>query len=214
VEISQLLERIIETENGSEVRFYVTFEPFSYIIINELQKLKSNIERRHLYEAIFNDERAILLNEAENARTVMFANHNTRDENWKNTKEMAFALNDNDIDVCFLPETGKVPTGVKRADAIIKVNKLWSIADFKYCISSNDNTLSSELTNGFRQAKVIVLKLVNADLGIFREAIDYLKRNDIKIGDIILMNEYNKVLYITSKQLITDRYSYLIKGFL
>ena len=167
-----------------------------------------------MYESIFNDERALALNESSCAKTTIFSNHKTNDEYWQETKEMAFALNEYGIDVCFLPEVGDKLIGVKRADAIIKVDGKWSIADFKYFHSTNGNTLTGDLENGFIQASTIVLKLQNADTGILKDAIEYLKRNKKIIGNLLLINEYDRIVEIKKRQIESGRYNHIIKGFL
>lgn len=211
----EIYNKIKEAENMDiQPLIPITFEPFSFIIISELQKLKSRIEKNRLFNSILNDPRAEVLNENNGYKTSIFKNHNTRDQYWPNTKSMAIALNENEIDVSFLPEDGDVPKGIKRADAIIRINNQWKIADFKYFISTNDNTLSDDLKNGFSQANVIVLKMQNANSGVLREAIEYLKRNKLRIGDIILLNEYDKVIYLKDNCLKSDKYRIMIKGFL
>ena len=208
-----IFDKIDEAEN-LDVPFYVAFEPFSFIILQELQKLRTKKERNQLYEAIFRDDRASLLYKSDNAKTVIFDNHNTHDEFWEQTKKMAFALNNNEIDVCFLPEIGDNQKNIKRADAIVKLKNKWVIADFKYFVSTNDNTLSKDLERGFSQAKLIVLQLVNADLGILRDAIEYLKRNKKRIDDIIVINEYYKTRLVPRANLLNNKYLNQLKGFL
>lgn len=214
--ITDIIQKLDEAEKPDVVAdiIPVTFEPFSFLIVQELKKLTKRAERNRLYESILNDERASLLYQSSTAKTVLFPNHNTRDDYWKFTLEMAFALSDNGIDVCFLPEECVDAKGKKRADAILRINNQWTIADFKYFHSSNQNTLSKDLENGFLQAQTIVLKISSADAGTFREAVEYLKRNRKNIGNIILMNEYNRVLEIAKRQLESGRYNHLIKGFL
>lgn len=211
-----IFEKIDEAERLSAVDIIipVAFEPFSFMIVQEIKKLRSNIERNRLYYSILNDERTIMLYEGVKAKTVKFANHNTQDDYWIETLGMAVALNDLGCDVCFLPEVGDNLKGTKRADAIIRFNNHWFIADFKYFHSTNSNTLQVNLEEGFKQADTIVLKISNADAGTLKDSIDYLKRNGMKYGNIIVINEYNKILELTAKQIKTERYKYLIKGFL
>jgi len=210
-----IIEKLQEAEKLIfEPLIAVTFEPFSYLIVQELQKMKTRAERNRLYESIFQDPRTEIINETNAAKTSLFPNHNTKDKYWGETKNIAFALNNYGIDICFLPELGDIPKNVKRADAIIKVNNIWTIADFKYFQSLKGNTLSTNLEEGFMQAKTIILKIENANTGALREAIDYLKRNKKQLGDIVLVNEYNRMLYISAKQINTDRYRHLLKGFL
>ena len=123
---------------------------------------------------------------------------------------MAFELNQAGIDVVFLSEID----GLTCADAILKIGRAYRIADFKYCVTVNPNTIAKELEHGFIQASTIVLKLVNMDAGVFRDAIDYLLRNKIPHGDIVLLNKYGKVRIVSYKDIKNHRYSLKIKGFL
>lgn len=211
-----IFDKLAEAESLSadDIIIPITFEPFSFLIVQEIKKLRSRIEVYRLYESIFADERAKCINQNSLAKTVLFPNHKTNDEFWPETKEMAFALNEYGIDVCFLPEVGDKLIGVKRADAIIKVDGKWSIADFKYFHSTNGNTLTGDLENGFIQASTIVLKLQNADTGILKDAIEYLKRNKKIIGNLLLINEYDRIVEIKKRQIESGRYKHIIKGFL
>lgn len=210
-----IFDKLAEAESLSadDIIISITFEPFSFLIVQELKKLKSNIERNRLYESILNDERTVLLYEGGMAKTVMFPNHKTNDEYWSETMEMAFALNEYGIDVCFLPEVGDKLKGVKRADAIIKVNGKWSIVDFKYFHSTNDNTLGVDLEKGFCQASAVVLKVQNADLGIVEMAIDCLKGKKSEIGNVFFFNKYNKLKFISRKEILNDKYLNILRGF-
>ena len=85
---------------------------------------------------------------------------------------------------------------------------------FETTVTTSANTLAKELEHGFEQASTIVLKLENMDSGVFRDAVEYLLRNDIPYGDIILMNEYGKVKAVTYKDIKTGKYVRKTKGFL
>ena len=52
------------------------------------------------------------------------------------------------------------------------------------------------------------------DLGEFKEAIDYLLRNEIPYGDIILMNKYGNAVALTYKDIKTGKFARKAKGFL
>lgn len=90
----------------------------------------------------------------------------------------------------------------------------FKIADFKYCVTSKANTLSVDLKHGFEQANNVVLKLPNMDAGSFKDAIDYLLRNEIPYGNIILINKYGKVLELSKKELRTGIFKKRVRGFL
>lgn len=90
----------------------------------------------------------------------------------------------------------------------------YRLADFKYCITTNANTLAKELEHGFEQAGTIVLKLKNMDAGVFNEAIDYVLRKGIPHGSIILMNKYGKTVELSKKEIKTGIYKKAVKRFL
>ena len=123
---------------------------------------------------------------------------------------MAFELNDNGFDVAFLPEL----LSNICADSLIRIGNDYRIADFKYCITKKPNTLSKDLEHGFEQANNIVLKLVNMDLGLFKDTVNYLLRNGIHYGNIILINKYGKTCIVSHKDIKSGRYVRKIKGFL
>lgn len=52
------------------------------------------------------------------------------------------------------------------------------------------------------------------DVGQFKEAVDYLLRNKVSCGDIILMNRYGKVMVIGYRDIKNRTYFRKIKGFL
>ena len=157
------------------------------------------------------DPNAIVLNEINGHKTILLpGNKGPKTITWEQTKQMAFELNRQGYDIVFLPEL----TSETSADSLIKIGNNYRIADFKYCITTNINTLAKDLKHGFKQANNIVLKLENVDSGIFKEAIDYLLRNDISYGNIILINAYGKVLELQRKELKTGIFKKTIKGFL
>ena len=71
-----------------------------------------------------------------------------------------------------------------------------------------------DLVHGFQQANTIVLKLLNMDAGTFKNAIEYLLRNNLPFGDIILLNKYGKKIQLSKKDFHTSIYKKRIKGFL
>ena len=123
---------------------------------------------------------------------------------------MAFELNKAGFDIAFLPEL----TFETSADCLIKAGNNYRIADFKFCATTKTNTLAKDLKHGFEQANTIILRLEKVDSGMFKEAVDYLLRNDISYGNIILLNTYGKVLELPRKELKTGIFKKTIKGFL
>ena len=85
---------------------------------------------------------------------------------------------------------------------------------FKYCITKKANTLAGDLEDGFGQASTIVVKLENMDAGVFKEAIDYLVRNNIPYGNLKVINKYGDFVEITKKDIRFNNYKKKIKGFL
>ena len=123
---------------------------------------------------------------------------------------MAVELNAIGESVAFLPELRNVTS----ADAVVLFNGKPVVADFKYCVTTKCNTLSVDLSEGFRQAQTVVLKLENMDSGLFKNAVDYLVRNEIPYGNIKLINKHGNVLEITSMEIKKGKYKKMIKGFL
>lgn len=144
-------------------------------------------------------------------KTVLFpGNKGPKTNTWKQTKQMAADLNKLGFDVAFIPEIDDKTC----ADSLIRVGKSYKISDFKYCVTSNANTLAKELEHGFKQANTIVLKIEHIDSGAFKKAIDYLLRNEIPYGNILAMNKYGKVRIITHKDIKRETYIRKTKGFL
>lgn len=162
-------------------------------------------------ESIMADSRAIILNETNGHKTILFpGNKGPKTETWEQTKQMALELNEAGFDVAFIPEL----VDGTCADGLIKNNKIFKIVDFKYCITKKTNTLVMNLERGFEQADIIVLKLTDMDAGTFKKAIDYLHRNNIPLGEILLINRYGKVLDLLKKDFKTGVYKKKVKGHL
>lgn len=154
---------------------------------------------------------ATVLNEINGHKTILFPkNKGPKTITWEQTKQMAFELNRQGYDIAFLPEL----TSETSADCLIKIGSAYRIADFKYCITTNSNTLAKDLKHGFSQANTIVLKIKKMDSGLFKDAVDYLLRNNIPYGDIILINNYSRILELHKKEFRTGIYKKTIKGFL
>lgn len=107
----------------------------------------------------------------------------------------------------FLPEH---PDKVS-ADAIVRFGREWKVADFKYSESTNWNTLQESLTKGFMQGRNVVMKLMRADAGQFREAVEYMRRNKVAFGDIKLINRNGRIIDLSAKELTNGEYE-IIKG--
>lgn len=123
---------------------------------------------------------------------------------------MAKDLNHNGESVAFLPELDRVTS----ADALVLFRGRPTVADFKYCVTTKANTLAGNLEEGFGQASTIVVKLENMDAGVFRDAIEYLKRKNFQCGNIKLINQYGDPLELTFTDIRNGRYLKKIKGFL
>ena len=154
---------------------------------------------------------AVVLFQTNDHKTVLFSgNKGPKTNTWEQTKQMAFELNKVGYDVAFLPEVDDETC----ADCLIMTGKIYRLADFKYCVTTNSNTLAKALEHGFKQAGTTILQLEHMDAGMFKGAIDYLLRNDILRGNIILMNKYGKVVELLKKDLKTGVYKKAIKGLL
>jgi hypothetical protein len=173
--------------------------------------IKDRKSKNAFLESIMNDPCATIIHEANGHKTVLFPeNKGPKTSTWKQTKQMAFDLNRAGYDVAFIPETDE---GIC-ADSLITSGKVFRLVDFKYCVTTNPNTLAKELEHGFKQANTLILKPVNIDSGLFNKAVDYLLRNKIPHGNIMLMNKYGKVRIITHKDLRSEGYIRKTKGFL
>lgn len=183
----------------------------SLIIKQKLRDVKDLKSKKAFLQSIMNDPVVTILCEVDGHRTVLFPdNKGPKTNTWEQTKQMAFDLNKSGYDVAFIPEVDNEVC----ADSLIMDENVFKLAEFKYCITTKSNTLAKELEHGFKQAKTLVLKPARLDSGLFNEAIDYLLRNEISYGNIVLLNKYGKVLTITHKDIKNGRYHRKTKGFL
>ena len=195
----------------SEDDTHISFEPYSSIILQKVNEARGIKEKNAIFESVINDDRAKIINDIEGRITKLFpGNKGPKTATWEQTKQMAYELNAVGISVVFLPELDDVVC----SDSLIKIGKIYRLADFKYCVTTNANTLAKELEHGFMQAGTIILKLVNMDAGLLKEAIDYLLRNEIPYGNIMLQNKYGKMVELTMKEIRTGIYRKKITGFL
>lgn len=209
--VKDIGSKVAEIMTPRECSAYVAFEPFSPIIIEKLKEHKDLKHKLGLFEDILNDERAKELSKVEGARTVVFPGHKgSQHDTWKGIKQMAKDLNRNGESVAFLPELDRVTS----ADALLLFRGRPVVADFKYCITTKANTLAGNLEEGFRQAGTVVVKLENMDAGVFRDAIEYLKRKKFPCGNIKLINQYGDPIELTFTDIRNGRYLKKIKGFL
>ena len=180
-------------------------------IEKRLGEIKDRKGKNAFLESIMNNPNAEVLHETNGHKTILFpGNKGPKTITRKQTRQMAFELNEQGIDVAFLPELDDSIS----TDSLVKIEKNYYLADFKYCITTKSNTLAKELENGFEQAQTLVLKLQKMDFGELKEAIDYLLRNGIVYGDIVLMNKYGSVTALTYKDIRTGKYVRRTKGFL
>lgn len=183
----------------------------SRYIGHRLHELRDRKSKNAFLESVMSDPTATILNESNGHKTILFpGNKGPKSNVWEETKRMAFELNENGFDVAFLLELESYVC----ADSLIKKGQTFKIADFKYCVTTKSNTLVKELEHGFEQGDAVVLKLVNMDSGVLKEAVDYLFRNKMPFGDIILLNRYGKTLVINHKDIKSKAYARKIKGFL
>lgn len=183
----------------------------SRFIEHRLSELKDRKSKNTFLESIMVDPSSTVIHEVNGHKTILFPGcKGPRTNTWEQTKKMAKELNETGIDVAFLSELD----GITCADSILKIGNTFNIVDFKYCVTVSSNTLAKELEHGFEQANTIVLKLRNMDVGQFKEAVDYLLRNKVSCGDIILMNRYGKVMVIGHRDIKNRTYFRKIKGFL
>ena len=183
----------------------------SRYIEQKLGEIKDRKNKNAFLESIMNDPTATVLIDVNGHKTMLFSeNKGPKTNTWEQTKQMAFELNKVGYDVAFIPEIDDETC----ADSLIMTGKIFRLADFKYCVTTSCNTLAKELEHGFKQAGTTVLQLEHMDTGLFKEAIDYLLRNEIPHGNIILMNKYGKLVELLKKDLKTGVYKKAIKGLL
>lgn len=191
---------------------YSSFEPFSHIILEKLSSMRDQKHKLGLFNEIMNDEAFKTLHVAGNgAKTVCHPlNRGKKAGSWQQTKEMAFALNEKGRSVAFLPEYASETS----ADALTIMGKMPRVVDFKYSSSTKVGTLVKDLSKGFKQSSTIVLKLENMGLGEFRDVIESMKRNEVSVGNIILINNQNKVVDLSYKEFAQHKYMKKLRGFL
>lgn len=204
-------QKVQQIETPSEQPAFVAFDPFSAIVIKHLNDRKDLKSKIKLFCDILEDNRAETILETDTAKTVVFPGHKgSQHETWQGVIQMAKDINANGENVVFLPE---LKNGTS-ADALVMFRGKPVVADFKYCVTTNSNTLACDLSKGFHQAKTIVLKLENMDSGQLCESIDYLNRNGIERGNLILINKYGKLKYLSRSEIISAKYQKIVKGFL
>lgn len=184
------------------------------IIIEKLRKLKHLSQQQRLLQNVVDDldNFDIIHIAPSGARTTIHPLHKTKKkDNWELTKQMAIDLNTEGKSVIFLPEHDEISS----ADALVtNVAGRIRIVDFKHSTTTSWNTLQADLKKGFEQANTIVLKLENMDAQGFIETIDYMIRNKIRLGNIVLMNSRGKHMDISERILRTGRYKKKVRGFL
>ncbi|MBD5309138.1 MAG: hypothetical protein HDS10_01730 [Bacteroides sp.] len=169
-----------------------------------------NQKEKYIESLLLSDEFTLEYLDEKGKKTMLHPAHKIKDKYWAQTKEMAHALNRSGRDVVFLPEY----ENISMADAVTKIRDIPRVVDFKYSASTKPNTLQQHLAEEFHQAGAVVLKLENMDAWQFRETIEYMKRNDLPLGDILLINSRNKVIEFDYRDFKTKRYKNKIKGFL
>lgn len=185
--------------------------PTSIYIEQRLREINNRKQKNTFLESIMTDSRATTLFETNGKKTIAFpGSKGPRTSTWGQTKKMAFELNKTGIDVTFLTETD----GLICADSLLKIRNTYRLADFKYCVTKNSNTLAKELEHGFMQASLVVLKLRNMDAGVFKDAIGYILRNEIPYGNLILMNKYGKLVELEKRDIKTGIFRKKIRGLL
>lgn len=191
---------------------FVTFEPFSPVIINEVRKIKYEKDQQKLFQDVFDDGRFVALTDLGAKGSGLTKVHplHKKGTNWLQTSGMAKDINNTGIDVAFLPEYDAVSS----ADAITKIKGKWMVVDFKYLVSNNYNTIGEELTKGFMQGGNVVVKLENADLGAFKKGIEQVRRNGVRLGNVKLINRLGKTIDIESRRLNNGTYIKSLRGFL
>ncbi len=212
MDYSDVYRKITKGTSPDAVKLFSSFEPFSPIIIQTLDKLKNKRDRNKLFESIYEDERIEVLNVTDkNIKTVVFPNHKgKKSKSWKETKQMALFVNRYGSPVCFLPEYENSIS----ADAIIRFKGNWVLADFKCASTANYNTIAEDVIHGYKQAGTVVLQIKNGNTETFKQIVDQVLRKSGGIGNVVLINKYGKVREIDRKLLINSKYLSKIRGFL
>ncbi len=203
------ISRWLENAQGAS-SFMGDFEPYSDEILKRLKDCKTKAQRNNLLESVAHGKNATTINDNGKAFTAYYQKHRSMKGNaWKNTKQMAIDLNNGGISVCFLPEyEDKIS-----ADAIVKVEGSWRLADFKCSQSVKSNTIATDVKHAFEQAEICILKVTNADKGIICDVLDYLKRKNIKMNGFTFVNKFGKCKNITKEEIKREKYRGLLKGF-
>ena len=209
-ERKRIADKLEEINRPRDKKTFVSFDPFSPILIEKLNEFRDKKYKLMLFEELLNDDAFEVIHIAENgAKTVIHPMHKTKDKFWKQTLDMAKELNRLGKDVIFLPEYNDITS----ADALILFKEIPTIVDFKYSETTKWNSLQFALKEGFEQATTLVLKLEEMDAGQFKDTINYMKRNNMFIGNILLMNQYGKGLELSYKDIKSKKYELKIKGF-
>lgn len=207
---------------GGYVTMFASFEPFSPNIINALNEAKNVREKQNVFENIVSDPAFLPLDVGLKDKGLTYRHplHKGKGESseWLKTKRLAKDINVSGEPVYFLPEMESTPC----ADAITKIKGKWSVADFKVLSSVKSNTIQEAIAKGYSQSgDGVVVKLLNADSGGLKEAIDYLVRNEnnhpkysFKIGNLKVVNKHGKTLDLSREDIRSGRYKKKLKGFL
>lgn len=188
---------------------YVSFEPFSPIIVKHLGKIRREKQKQNLLREIMESEKARIEHYNINGfSTKVYPGH--KKDNWNKTLGMAKDVNSNGADVVFLPEYEEETC----ADAVTTIAGKYRIVDFKQSVSDNWNTLQADLKKGFTQAGAVVVKLDKMRAEAFITTIEYLKRNGIKMGDIKVINHMGHTVDLTYSELQKGGYKRKIRKLL
>lgn len=148
----------MESLRNIEQKTQISFEPFSANILQKVNEARGVKEKNAIFESVMNDCRALVINTVDDCGTKIFpGNKGPKTSTWEQTKQMAYELNEVGISVVFLPELDDVVC----SDSLIKMGKIYRLADFKYCVTTNANTLAKELEHGFMQAGTYLQKKDN-----------------------------------------------------
>lgn len=213
-DIARKVKNILKPAEG---KFYVSFEPFSPIVMEKLNSLRSVKRKMGLFNEILNDERAEEILSSNTARTIMFPNHKGKGKSsWEAVKRASQHLNNHGKSVILLPELNGTTHEEISADALTLFKGKPVIADFKCPTEYNWNSLQKSLKHGFEQAGTVLLypDEVKIDGGLIKESIEYLRRNKKIVGNLAIINEYGEILELDAKEIRFGSYKKKLKGFL